>query len=187
MNSNSKLKDEMVSLMEEIIQAFTKHHDDLSISGTALHCSISIVIQGHTDDHPKIVGTKGQHILSIQTIFQYIGEMIDMPIRVKLLEPERGQRLPKPEFKNAPSWDHSDALELMKRINSMIFEKPVRVEVTSNEAATTFELFADSSSERDIALLAGPILQAYKFIFHAIGKANCRTVYIDSAMNNERD
>lgn len=184
---NIKIKDEMLSLLSELVNGFTKHHKELKITGTALNRSISFNIIGHADDHPKLVGTRGLHIWSLQTIFRHIGDKQQVPLRITLLEPEVGERKEKPPYVPNPKWKPDNLVRLITNVNELVFDKPVKIDVTNEGAATTFELFPTPDCDRDVALLAGEILTAFKYIFHAIGKAEGRTIYIDSVIGAEKN
>jgi predicted RNA-binding protein YlqC (UPF0109 family) len=175
--------DEVVKLLRELVLAYTRHGEHLVTEAHKLTTSISITMQAHRDDHPKIVGAGGKHIWALKTVFDFIGRGQGIRIRVTLIEPEVGEKMPMAPFQANPRWKSDRAVSLLTKILGMVTHQPCRVEAQDAGAETTLEVLPPPN-ERD-KLLRPHESEKNEFgtalddLFHAIGKAEGRNLSID--------
>jgi predicted RNA-binding protein YlqC (UPF0109 family) len=174
--------EKVLLLLRETILSYTKHGDRLETTGASLSTSIAFTVQAHRDDHSKIVGAKGQHIWALQTIFDFIGRSIGTRVRVTLLEPAFGEKLPLTPYQADPKWKPEKVLGLIRRILDLVLVAHYELKA-EGESQTTIEikptmidrprlLRMDNSEKNDFG-------EALHYIFHAIGKSQGRIIYID--------
>lgn len=175
--------DTALKLLRELILSFTRHGEDLQTTGATLSTSIALTIQAHRDDHSKIVGQLGQHIWALQTIFDFIGSAMGTRIRVTLLEPGVGEKLPLTPFQNDPKWEPKKVLMLATGILDIVLKKPYAMEAIGNNGQTTIEIKPDKAERLKLlnedSKERNDFGEALQYIFHAIGKSQGRIIYIE--------
>lgn len=179
------LAQKVLEITRELLLAYTRWGDDLMVDATrsSLTGTINISIQAHRDDHPKLVGTAGQHILALKLILGFMGQKLGAPIRVTLLDPYKGDKHPLTPFKPDPDFDAEPIQKLLAKILDMTFTVPPIIEMTESDTTTTFEIASRSESTKVLNQgNDGPsdLVQSLHYLFHAIGKARGRLIYIDA-------
>ena len=165
-----------LSLMRDIVQAFTQFHGDLEINGARSGGTVICNIRAHCSDHPKIVGTRGVNIRALQSIARAMGERLGGEITLNLLEAKPGVKLPLTNFKENPQWDSGPATGLLQRLLRAVCFDPFTVEEVSASPTT---IFAITPSAADFDAIRGTNHEAIHCIWHAIGKSQGRFILVE--------
>lgn len=172
--------EQLTALLRALLAAYTRWHRDMKINGAKLTSGVQISVQAHRDDHPRLVGSRGTHIMAIQTLFAFIGRRAGRVVRVTLLEPATGEKLPLEPYVENPKWKPEPMRKLLGAVASAVFgEGEVTLTVNAVGEMTVFEIApkqAISQLMRD-----AEIEKAFHLIFHAIGKAQGRIVHVQLA------
>lgn len=167
-----------VELLREIIFAFTRHHSDLHIE---LEQPGTIVMQSNRDDHPRIAGAMGRNIEAVRSIFRFIAAKRKEKLVILLAEPERGRREEIQPYSVDKNWKPDPVVKLITKILEQILRAPFKLETSSSEskATTLLEISPAKEDERIVEALQ-PALHT---IFHAIGRAQGRALYVEMNRN----
>lgn len=174
--------DQALALLRKTVLAYTRHGEFLETTATRLTTSINLTIQAHRDDHPKLVGQKGLHIIGLQKIFEFVGRGIGVPIRVMLLDPCRGDKMALDPFKADPNWKANQVLPLMDDILDCVMRQPYKLDAVPTHGTTTLEIVPDMNERLKLFTEAGEkndFTNALNNIFHAIGKGQGRILYVE--------
>ncbi len=174
--------DKAVTLLREVILSYTQHGENLVTTSERYTTSIAINVQAHRDDHGKIVGTNGQNIWALKTIFNFIGRGMQTNIRLTLLDPAVGEKQAITPFQRNPEWKPDKALALMRKILDIVLREPYNLEALG-DIETTLEILP-SKNER-LKLINPHTKERNDFghalydIFQAIGKSDGHDIHID--------
>jgi predicted RNA-binding protein YlqC (UPF0109 family) len=166
----------VTALMRDLVSAYTRHHEALRITAERMGPSIGITLQAHKDDHPRLVGARGAHIWALQCIFAFIGARLGRPVKVTLMEPWTGEKMPLRGYEEKPDWDEKPMLALLGRIVGAIVGNNVRTEAVSNGGMTNILVQTPDWSELMTKHQLGLALHQ---LFHAIGKLEGRIVHVE--------
>lgn len=156
-----------IELLRDLARAFTLHHHNLKVDGAEMTGGIVLAIKCDRDDHPKLVGSQGKHIQSLQAIMRALGAKIGKKINLTLLEPDQGEKGPPRPFQPNPHWNRELVESLMRGVLSACLPGSYRLESASSELGlTTYEVIPEQWGE--ICEREFPL--AVHAIFHAIGK-----------------
>lgn len=161
------------TLLRDLAQAFTLHHKALKADGREVGTLIMLTLQADTDDHPKLIGTKGKHIIALQTLFQAM--RLSRPASLTLLEPTPAPREPITPFDPNPEWTPDSVIALATRVLAEICSQPFTIKV---EAVGEMSVLLVETNELQ---QDGPIQRSLHAIIHAIGKCQGRLVHVNVA------
>lgn len=166
-------------LLCDLVQAFTRHHKDLQIRSGKVGNKWIATIECNADDHPKLVGKGGRQIWGIKRLFEnIIARRIGKTVEVGLLDPTRGRRLPPPEFKANPNWDHGPLVALLTRTLKLALSLPFQIKIVPIANQTGIELKVNPC---EIDVVRGPMMDALQNIFKAIGRHDGRDIHLELA------
>lgn len=103
-------------LLRDLLTAFIDYPDELAIEPKDFRDAVYWSVQGHTDDHPKLVGKGGAHVKAIKYLLLRMGTAVDTVYSFELLDPEPGRRRQESPQKNAESYDPTPACDLLIRL-----------------------------------------------------------------------
>lgn len=162
---------QLCTLIEELIRGYTVHHEDITVRMDELTTTVMLSVQGNSDDHRRLVGSRGRHVWSLQRIAGLAGLKIGKSVRLSLMEPKPGDRGADLSFTPVENWDPRPFLKLLKRV----------VEFTTPDGTKVKDANAGHNTTVEIVLPAiGPMFteyaQAMQALFFAIGKMHGRIV-----------
>lgn len=166
-------------LLCDLVLAFTRHHKDLKIQSGKVGNKWIATVQCHADDHPKLVGKDGRQIWGIKRLFQtIIARRIGKTVEINLLDPVAGKRMPTPEFKANPNWDHGQLVALLTRTLKLSLSLPFQIKIVPIANQTGIEL---KVNPLEIDSVRGPMMDALQNLFKAIGRHDGRDIHLELA------
>jgi predicted RNA-binding protein YlqC (UPF0109 family) len=164
-------------LIQELIEGFTTHRDDLSVTAT----DSVITIYTHAADYPKCIGKGGGMIAALQMIAGLAEARKGRRARIVLPPPIIGKETKGPPFAPNHDWTDSHSTEidnLLHEVLDAILDPSTDMSVGHADVGTTTTLLA---TVRDVGqtIPLEALEAALLTIFTAIGKANGRNVFVD--------
>lgn len=122
-------------------------------------------------EYGKVCGSKGKMIRAIKHIWEVcIARGTDVPIRVNLMEPNKGFAEGRSEDVPIDNFDEEDFAELIEEIISFVCDVEVNYEKLSNGSnySHVFFVLLDDPPK----YLGDEFKEAFTVLFHAMAKAN---------------
>lgn len=164
---------EMVS---KILTGIAIHKESVKISVEPLARSVVICVQVHPADMPRAIGRGGAHIKALGKIVDQIGMTNGVPIKIRLLEPQPGERDRYLPFQPKEEWDGKSVHELLRQVASAAIPGGAAVERNDGVAAVTE--FVVRPVRRQPAQEFGELIAALNSLWNAIGRATGRIVTV---------
>lgn len=157
-----------LDLLRDLARGFTRHHDELRVNGGELGGKLVLSYQGHGEDHPKLVGTRGAHVFAMTTIFSQLGKKWNRTVRLTLLEPREKVAAAHIPYVPDANWNDKPLLDLMRRVLENTLD--VYTLESIGEGFTAINVTAEVTPD---------FAQSVHNIFHAIGKNQGRFVTVE--------
>lgn len=164
-------------LAKKIIGLLIGFPRDLVICHNETDQTVALAVQSHADDVGKIYGFQRANHGALQSILTMCSLKIGKRTKLLIEEPTVGQRYPKREFILREDWPAKEITDLLNETCAAVFALPFNIETNSAGNSTAFEIQIDRGERlpvkrEDLAL-------ALATIFHAIGKAQGRQIFVD--------
>jgi predicted RNA-binding protein YlqC (UPF0109 family) len=164
-------------LLKQLIEGFTIHHDDLSVTAT----DSVITIRTHAADYAKCIGSKGATFKALEMIAGLASVRDGKRARIVLPAPTVGEEVAGPPFVPNHDWtrSHSEEIDnLLYETLDAILDSDSEMSVDHADTDGTTTLLA---TVRDVGqtIPLEALEAALLTIFTAIGKANGRNVFVD--------
>lgn len=166
-------------LLRDIASRYTRFHKELKVNGRELGQTINLTLQGHRDDHPKLVGSQGKHIWALQQIFAAAGRRAGRAVRLTLLEPSIGEKQGPSEFVANHEWTPDATMDLLSRILAAASLGGVAAEPVDNGELTTLVIKVEDPLDSAARWATGELGRALHLIFHAIGRTEGRQIHVE--------
>jgi predicted RNA-binding protein YlqC (UPF0109 family) len=129
------------NLIRRIISAIIAHPEHLLISPAEFRGAVYWNVQAHADDQPKIIGKQGSHIRALTFLVAEIGLDADSMYKIKLAEPEIGNRSDSTQIQSPTSYDASLAEQTLLEVIEAIFgPQSATITTTGIGLAYNFEI-----------------------------------------------
>lgn len=178
-NEQNEQSQYVVDLLRTIVQEFTDHHKDLEITAARLGSVLIIKLTAHAAETPRIIGSQGKHVSSLQTIMERVGRRIGKRVRLEVQEARKGQKRALRPYERDPNWDPSRMealLEVIVTATTGIEHTPIKCEQVEGNANFSVEGEAGRELEQDPDLV-----QAIDRILLAVGRHQGQQVFLESA------
>lgn len=170
----------VLALLQRLLEGMVAYPDDLRIEHRALTASVTITIQAHAADTPRLIGEGAANYRALVAVLMGAGAQQGYRVNIPpIREPITGE----PErysFQADPNWPRSNILALVRETAKAVVAHPssVRIAVDDDDPniTTTVEVFV-SRTER--AELVDALAPAIRRLFDAIGRAKGRLVAVD--------
>jgi len=167
---------ETARMVSKILSGIAIHKDSVKISVEQLARSAVICAQVHSADMPRAIGRGGAHIKALTKIVGDIGLTSGVPLKIRLLEPEAGQRDRYSPFQPKEEWDGKSAHELLTQVASAAISGGAVVE--RNDGANAVTEFVVKPMRRQPAREFEELIAALNVLWNAIGRAQGRIVTV---------
>lgn len=154
-------------LLRELASAYVRQPGELEVHGEMIGNKVFLTLQGHRDDHRHLVGSQGQHIWALQTIFAAASAKAGVPIEVALLDPCKGEKGDPQRFEENPDWKPGPTMRLMRRVLDAILPDEYALRGVATGALYTIEI-RPAVWRESMELTA----KALHLLFHASGNQN---------------
>lgn len=165
------------TLLRDLASAFTREPKNLRVEGAQRGANIIMSLQTDADDHPRLVGSQGKHILAMQTLFAIAGHNQGIKTTLTLLEPWGGTKQPVQPFQQNPDWQPDDTEQLMRRVLDATMPVPYTLEHIALGGLSTFEI-TPLATAGNMTKAIPMIQEALHLLFHAAGKTQGRTIHV---------
>jgi predicted RNA-binding protein YlqC (UPF0109 family) len=175
-----------LSLLRRLVSEMVAYPGDVVIDHRTMAASITVTIQAHAADTPRLIGSQAQNYSAISAIAVAIGAKAGYRVHVPpIREPVVGQ----PErfrFASRPDWPREKLIKLVRDTMDAMFLHPSSIVYDEAEdpdgLMTTLDVVV-SAQEREVLAreLAGPVRK----LFDAIGRANGRLLAVDLVQDTE--
>lgn len=155
--------------VRELVTRYTKHHGVLTCDGGAMGGQIVLALRAHRDDQPRIVGSQGRNIGALQALARAYGARLGLGLRLTLLEPVTGEKMPREEFRENPEWKHPPTKRLLEKVLACTLD---------GEHRTTHKTVGDLSYLEIEPAPAQEFVGYLHTIFHAIGRNEGRLIEV---------
>lgn len=154
-------------LLRDLAGAYVRQPAELDVDGNSIGQKVLLTLQGHKDDHRRLVGSQGQHIWALQTIFAAASRKAGVPIEVALLDPCKGEKGELRPFEENPAWKPFPTMRLIRRVLEATLPDGFRLRGIPTGALYTIEI---------TPAVWEPWLEAFAkavhLLFHASGNTN---------------
>jgi predicted RNA-binding protein YlqC (UPF0109 family) len=157
----------------KLILGYTQHENDLEVSAGDLPGRIVITVRANRDDHPRIVGTRGAHIMALQSIAAAYGRRNNTKIALTLLEPVRGEKAQLRPFEAAENWNEGETMELMNELLDRTTPQGWHADHVAVAELSTIQI-----TRADGEPVPADFVQSLHLLFHAIGKNQGRQIHV---------
>lgn len=152
-----------------LLVRYTKHPEALEVTGGQLGTQIMIAVRAHADDQPRIVGSQGRNIGALQGLARAFGACLGLNLKLTLLEPTQGFKLPREEFREDPDWQATNTKKLLGATITAVTHDVYTVTHKTVGGLSFFEIKPPPAAE------LGNWLHT---IFHAIGRNEGRMIEV---------
>lgn len=158
---------------------------DLEVDCSEMSHSYNLVARVHADDHGKILGSRGVTFNAFKVLLSAysVRHKSDKTIHLTQLAPTRGSRQVLTPFKQDGNWEREQRSEklrvVLQSVCDDVFASAVRVEANEQLGGNSTTFFVQpcgtcTLTEQEVFAL----IEALEQIFHAIGKAKGRIVFV---------
>lgn len=169
-------------LIQELISGYTINHEALKVEVQELTTTVMISVRGSTDDHRRLVGSRGRHVWSLQRIAGLAGARIGKSVRLSLLDPVPGERGADLGFEPCEDWDSKPFLKTIKKVVDFTAPEGSKVAIANAGHNTTVEIKLTA-----IGAMFSEYAQAMQALFFAIGKMQGRIVELRFLGQEDRE
>jgi predicted RNA-binding protein YlqC (UPF0109 family) len=127
--------------LRNILSRIVYHPEDIEILTTIFRGAVYWNIRANADDQPKIIGKGGTHIRALTFLVAEMGLSADSMYKLKLSEPEHGQRSDSTKPPTPANYNAEPAAELLLAALETIFGKDTATIITTGTGyAFDFEI-----------------------------------------------
>lgn len=152
-----------------LVSRYTKFPEALEVTGGQLGPQIMIALRAHRDDQPRLVGSQGRNIVALQGLARGFGAMLGHGLKLTLLEPTVGEKLPRAEFKPDPEWQPAPTKRLLGATINHVSPETHTVAHSTVGDLSFFEIKPAPVQD---------LVSALHTIFHAIGRNEGRLIEV---------
>lgn len=92
MSKTVEVQDKVVAQLREVVLALCDHKEFLRIEASHIRNTITIEVEAHEDDSPKIIGRKGKVAESLRVIFTAICAKMGKKLYLHVVSPKFKKR-----------------------------------------------------------------------------------------------
>jgi|SRR2546426_2563525 len=176
-------------LVGDIVNHLALRADDLSVEADVLTSMVTLRIQCHAEDAPRIVGKAGAHHKALLRIARVIGARHDARVEIAVEAPQLPEELRAKTawgFTPDPAWDRDGIKVLLREICRLVFGETVEVHASDDDAQakTVFTVWVDRREPLELVLAMTNDLNT---LFNVIGKRRGRLLAVDVAPKLDAD
>lgn len=176
----------MMTLLTRILSEMVEHPEHLKIEQRSLTASVTITIQAHAGDTPRLIGEGAGNYKAIVAIATAIGARRGFRVNVPpIKEPIIGEAS-RYRFTPNPDWPRKRILGLLRETLEAVFAHPERLRLSEDDDnsnhITTIEAFVSRTEKVEIIDALSP---AIRRVFDAIGKAHGRLLAVDVVQDSD--
>ena len=176
----------VLNLLTKLLTEIVEHPENLVIEHRALTASVTVTIQAHAGDTPRLIGEGAGNYRAIVAIVTAMGARRGFRVNVPpIKEPVVGEPS-RYRFTPNPDWPRKKILALLKETAAAVFAHPERLEFHEDDDdanhITTVEVFVARTERAEVLDSLGP---AVRRVFDAIGKAHGRLLAVDVVQSTD--
>ena len=168
-------------LIKTLIAAFCAHPKDCQVTEQETPGSSLLVIEVHPADYAKVIGGRGATFRALETLAALAGMRDRKKTRLILPRPANGGEYGSLPFVPDQNWSRSPWLvDLLQKTMDLTIGPGATVGASNMEDTTILGALIEP---QELPIDIEEIDDAVGKIFHAIGKANGRNVFVDVIEN----
>lgn len=169
----------VTAFLRGVVEAFTDHHEDLTIEARALGRVMIVVLQAHAAETPRIIGSQGKHVSALQTLLDRVGRRMEKRIRLEIKEAQRGEKRPLRPYEANDEWNPEPMRKLLARIVRETIGHPnPKVQYDRVENCCNFRVEQRAGEDLE---LDPELANAIDRLLCAVGRHQGQQVFLDSA------
>lgn len=170
----------VIALLQKLLTEMVEHPENLVIEHRALTASVTITIQAHAGDTPRLIGEGAGNYRAIVAIATAAGARRGFRVNIPpIKEPVVGEPS-RYRFTPTPDWPRKRILGLLRDTLGAVFAHPEKVVCNEDDDdanhITTVEAFVSRMERAEVLDALAP---AIRRVFDAIGKAHGRLLAVD--------
>lgn len=155
----------------EILFALVREPQSLKITDELIGTLLSIEIEAHDNDRPKLIGSSGKHIAAFTRILEAMGAKLGIEVVVNLIVPPRPPPKQHQQFVPNPNWQSEWVMRILRPVCEQLFGRHDFTEHPRNHM-TVYQLHYKRWE------MSTDLLVALDVIFEAIGYRQGHVVHI---------
>lgn len=173
----------------KLTTALIKYPEHLEIQVVQNHHDVVVVkTRAHSDDHGKIIGANQTMFKALYVLTGLIGLNNGCMVQLERLQtPVVGSREFATPFRPAATWDNAEVFGIFSDTLKLILREPyeARFADVEDDANDKTNFFLRISGKEVLPLMPSEFIRTLSIVFHAIGKAKGRYIYVlDDALNS---
>ncbi len=178
----SQLTVRLHAFITGLVTHLAQREKDLFVKVKPVASLVSVSIECHAEDAPRIIGKGGAHFKALTRIVQAIGSKNKLLIRLNAIEAERLEDSDAPStwgFKPDRNWDRAGIKRLLLETCRMVFRNGDCIQVIErDDNAQTLTMFFVSVARNEPMELCLEMTNDLNTLFNAIGKRRGRLLQV---------
>lgn len=141
--------------LQNVLSRIVHHPEDVQVIPTVFRGAVYWEIRANADDQPKLIGRGGTHIRALAFLVAEIGLASGEMYKLKLSEPEHGQRSPAVKPTTPTKYNPVHASKLLLDVTELIFGKD-SCSITTTATGNEFEFAIIMRDAADVPDLRTP-------------------------------